>query len=166
MGLTLIVLLPLNFGDFIFPWSSATAICLPVSGGVCGGFFLVNEGKFARGDPIIPLHSPVLAQVLLRGLWCVYVLNLLRLQQSPHQDSAQLASELTRPRSSFGSVIPRRARSSRPRILYAIPAHHPIILASLTTQLIKVTNVIRSTNTLQQEPSQPTHHHTNNEPNI
>ncbi|KAI1662857.1 major facilitator superfamily domain-containing protein [Daldinia decipiens] len=55
MGSVLMVLLALDFGDVVFPWSSATVICLLVFGVVCGALFVVNEWKFAK-EPIIPLH--------------------------------------------------------------------------------------------------------------
>ncbi|KAI0867201.1 major facilitator superfamily domain-containing protein [Hypoxylon argillaceum] len=55
VGSVLMVLLALDFGDVVFPWSSATIISLIVFGVVAGALFLVNEWKFAK-EPIIPLH--------------------------------------------------------------------------------------------------------------
>ncbi len=55
VGSVLMVLLALDFGDVVFPWSSATVIGLLVFGVVAGALFLVNEWKFAK-EPIIPLH--------------------------------------------------------------------------------------------------------------
>jgi hypothetical protein len=72
MGSTLMVLLALDLGDVVFPWSSATVICLLVFGVFCGGLFLVNEWKFAN-EPIIPLHlSSRKSSVAAYG---VYLLN-------------------------------------------------------------------------------------------
>ncbi|KAH9988905.1 major facilitator superfamily domain-containing protein [Xylariaceae sp. FL0662B] len=55
IGSVLMVLLALDFGDVVFPWSSATVICLIIFGVVAGGLFFVNEWKFAK-EPIIPLY--------------------------------------------------------------------------------------------------------------
>ncbi|TGJ81842.1 hypothetical protein E0Z10_g6910 [Xylaria hypoxylon] len=55
VGSVLMVLLALDFGDVVFPWSSATVINLLVFGVITGALFLVNEWKFAK-EPIIPLH--------------------------------------------------------------------------------------------------------------
>ncbi|KID62948.1 Efflux pump dotC [Metarhizium brunneum] len=55
IGSVLMVLLALDFGDVVFPWSSATVICLLVFGVVVLALFIVNEYKFAT-EPIIPLH--------------------------------------------------------------------------------------------------------------
>ncbi|KAI0914486.1 major facilitator superfamily domain-containing protein [Ustulina deusta] len=50
-----VLMVALDFGDVVFPWSSATVIGLLVFGVVAGALFLVNEWKFAK-EPIIPLH--------------------------------------------------------------------------------------------------------------
>lgn len=55
VGVTLTLLLGLEFGGVIFPWNSAKVICLLVFGLVIGGFFLYNEAKFAR-YPVMPLR--------------------------------------------------------------------------------------------------------------
>ncbi|KAK1476450.1 plays a role in the entry into G0 [Colletotrichum tamarilloi] len=55
MGGALMVLLALDFGDVVHPWSSATVICLIVFGTVVIGIFLVNEWKFAA-NPVLPLR--------------------------------------------------------------------------------------------------------------
>lgn len=55
VGSVLMVLLALDFGDVVFPWSSATVINLLVFGVVTGVLFVLNEWKFAK-EPIIPLH--------------------------------------------------------------------------------------------------------------
>ncbi|KXH32310.1 plays a role in the entry into G0 [Colletotrichum simmondsii] len=55
MGGALMVLLALDFGDVVHPWSSATVICLIVFGAVVIGIFLVNEWKLAA-NPILPLR--------------------------------------------------------------------------------------------------------------
>lgn len=55
IGSVLMVLLALDFGNVVFPWSSATVICLLVFGVVVLALFVVNEWKFAT-EPIIPLH--------------------------------------------------------------------------------------------------------------
>lgn len=55
VGSTLMVLLALEFGDVIFPWSSATVICLLTFGTVVVGIFILNEWKLAI-NPVIPLR--------------------------------------------------------------------------------------------------------------
>ncbi len=55
VGVALMILLGLDFGNVTFPWSSATVICLIVFGIITAGVFLVNEWKFAR-NPVIPLR--------------------------------------------------------------------------------------------------------------
>lgn len=47
IGSVLMVLLALDFGNVVFPWSSATIICLLVFGVVALALFVVNEWKFA-----------------------------------------------------------------------------------------------------------------------
>ncbi|KAI1297527.1 major facilitator superfamily-domain-containing protein [Xylaria venustula] len=55
LGGTAMVLLGLDFGDTVHPWSSAAVINLIVFGVVTIGIFIVNEWKFAQ-NPIVPLH--------------------------------------------------------------------------------------------------------------
>lgn len=54
LGLTLMLLLGLDFGGVIFPWSSPKVICLIVFGVVMGGLFIMTEKKYAR-YPLMPL---------------------------------------------------------------------------------------------------------------
>ncbi|GKZ24060.1 hypothetical protein AbraIFM66951_010559 [Aspergillus brasiliensis] len=49
------ILLALDLGDAIYPWSSATIICLIIFGILTMSLFAVNEYKLAR-NPIIPFH--------------------------------------------------------------------------------------------------------------
>lgn len=53
LGLTLMLLLGLDFGGVIFPWSSPKVICLIVFGVVMGGLFIMTEKKYAR-YPLMP----------------------------------------------------------------------------------------------------------------
>ncbi|KAL8408578.1 hypothetical protein RB594_007134 [Gaeumannomyces avenae] len=55
IGGALMILLALQFGDVIHPWSSATVICLVVFGSAVVGIFFLNEWKLAK-NPIIPLR--------------------------------------------------------------------------------------------------------------
>ncbi|KAI0967572.1 putative MFS transporter [Xylaria arbuscula] len=55
LGGTVMVLLGLDFGDTVHPWSSAAVINLIVFGALTIGIFIVNEWKFAQ-NPIVPLH--------------------------------------------------------------------------------------------------------------
>lgn len=55
VGGTLMLLLGLEFGGVIFPWNSATVICLIVFGVAVFGMFIINEWKFAR-YPVMPLR--------------------------------------------------------------------------------------------------------------
>jgi hypothetical protein len=55
LGVTLTLLLGLEFWGVIFPWNSVKVICLLVFGLVIGGCFLYNEAKFAR-YPVMPLR--------------------------------------------------------------------------------------------------------------
>jgi DNA repair protein RAD50 len=55
IGGTIMLLVGLEFGGVLFPWSSATVICLIVFGIVTIGLFILNEGKVAK-YPIIPLY--------------------------------------------------------------------------------------------------------------
>jgi len=54
VALLSMVLLGLNFGGTIFPWSSATVICLIVFGSLMAFFFFVSESRLAK-YPIMPL---------------------------------------------------------------------------------------------------------------
>ncbi|KAL3456395.1 MFS drug transporter [Aspergillus heterothallicus] len=54
VGLTLMLLLGMEFGGTIFPWSSPKVICLLVFGVVMIGIFIVTEKKVAR-YPLIPM---------------------------------------------------------------------------------------------------------------
>lgn len=55
VGGALMILLGLEFGDVVFPWSSTTVICLIVFGVTVLGIFLFNEWKLAA-NPVIPLR--------------------------------------------------------------------------------------------------------------
>lgn len=48
VGATLMLLLGLEFGGVIHPWSSAIVICLIIFGIVVGVLFVLNEWKLAR----------------------------------------------------------------------------------------------------------------------
>jgi MFS family permease len=54
LAITLLLLVGLDFGGSIFPWSSPKVICLLVSGTVLIGFFLFNEQRLAK-YPLMPL---------------------------------------------------------------------------------------------------------------
>ncbi|GKZ39265.1 hypothetical protein AbraIFM66950_012188 [Aspergillus brasiliensis] len=49
------ILLALDLGDAVYPWSSATIICLIIFGILTMSLFAVNEYKLAH-NPIIPFH--------------------------------------------------------------------------------------------------------------
>ncbi|OOG00389.1 hypothetical protein ASPCADRAFT_148 [Aspergillus carbonarius ITEM 5010] len=53
VGATLMLLFGLELGGSLYPWSSATIICLLIFGVLTAGIFLVYEHRFAR-IPIIP----------------------------------------------------------------------------------------------------------------
>ncbi|OCL14028.1 MFS general substrate transporter [Glonium stellatum] len=55
IGGTIMLLIGLEFGGIKFPWSSATVICLIISGVVTTGIFIVVEWKIAK-YPILPLR--------------------------------------------------------------------------------------------------------------
>ena len=55
VGMTLLVLLGLDFGGVIAPWGSAKVICLLIGGVTFGVFFFVSEKRWAK-HPIIPLR--------------------------------------------------------------------------------------------------------------
>lgn len=54
LGLTLMVLLALDFGGVAFPWNSPTVICLLVFGSLMSLFFIYSEKKLAQ-YPLMPL---------------------------------------------------------------------------------------------------------------
>ena len=54
LGVTLLLLLGLDFGGAIFPWNSPKVICLLVFGTLMIGFFLYSEKRLAK-YPLIPL---------------------------------------------------------------------------------------------------------------
>lgn len=54
LGVTLLLLLGLDFGGAIFPWSSPKVICLIVFGALMIGFFLFSEKRIAK-FPLMPL---------------------------------------------------------------------------------------------------------------
>lgn len=68
VGATLTLLLGLEFGGVIFPWSSAKVLCLIVFGVVIAAGFVLNEAKFAR-YPVMPLrlfkHWPNVAALVV-----------------------------------------------------------------------------------------------------
>ena len=54
LAVTLLLLLGLDFGGAIFPWSSPKVICLIVFGVLMIGFFLFSEKRLAK-YPLMPL---------------------------------------------------------------------------------------------------------------
>ncbi|CEL04001.1 hypothetical protein ASPCAL05135 [Aspergillus calidoustus] len=54
VGLTLLLLLGMEFGGTVFPWSSPKVVCLIVFGVVMIGVFIVTEKNLAR-YPLIPM---------------------------------------------------------------------------------------------------------------
>lgn len=54
LGLTLMLLLGLDFGGVIFPWTSPKVICLVVFGALMSVFFILSEKKLAK-YPLMPL---------------------------------------------------------------------------------------------------------------
>ena len=54
LGVTLLILLGLDFGGAIFPWNSPKVICLIVFGTLMIGFFLFSERRLAK-YPLMPL---------------------------------------------------------------------------------------------------------------
>ncbi|KAK7959687.1 uncharacterized protein PG986_004541 [Apiospora aurea] len=54
LAVTLLLLLGLDFGGAIFPWTSPKVICLIVVGGLMIGFFVFSEQRLAK-YPLIPL---------------------------------------------------------------------------------------------------------------
>ncbi|KAL4924801.1 MDR family MFS transporter [Aspergillus undulatus] len=48
VGLTVLLLLGMEFGGVTFPWDSPTVICMIIFGGVMVGLFVVVEKRFAR----------------------------------------------------------------------------------------------------------------------
>lgn len=55
VGGTLMFLLGLEFGGVVFPWQSATVICLIIFGVVSTGLFITWE-KYGAKYPLMPLH--------------------------------------------------------------------------------------------------------------
>ena len=55
IGGTIMLLIGLEFGGVKFPWSSATVVCLVISGVVTAGIFLIIEWKIAK-YPVLPLR--------------------------------------------------------------------------------------------------------------
>ncbi|KAL6720049.1 hypothetical protein ACLMJK_001970 [Lecanora helva] len=55
VGLTVMLLLGLDFGGATFPWKSATVICLIIFGGLMSILFIFSEKKLAR-YPLMPLY--------------------------------------------------------------------------------------------------------------
>ncbi|KAI9716680.1 MAG: hypothetical protein M1812_005218 [Candelaria pacifica] len=53
LGLTLLLLLGLDFGGATFPWKSPKVICLIVFGALMGVFFILSETKLAK-YPLMP----------------------------------------------------------------------------------------------------------------
>ncbi|KAK7715537.1 hypothetical protein SLS57_006924 [Botryosphaeria dothidea] len=54
LGLSLMILLALDFGGVIYPWNSPKVVCLLVFGGVLSIFFAFNEINLAN-NPLVPL---------------------------------------------------------------------------------------------------------------
>ncbi|KAL8953212.1 MAG: hypothetical protein Q9222_000911 [Ikaeria aurantiellina] len=54
IGLTVMLLLGLNFGGTTFPWDSPKVVCLIVFGCLMSGFFVFSEKRLAR-FPLMPL---------------------------------------------------------------------------------------------------------------
>lgn len=54
IGLTIMLLLGLNFGGTTFPWDSPKVICLIVFGCVMGVLFVLSEKRLAE-YPLMPL---------------------------------------------------------------------------------------------------------------
>ncbi|KAJ5508684.1 Major facilitator superfamily domain general substrate transporter [Penicillium freii] len=55
LGLTLMILLGLNFGGVIFSWKSPQVICLIVFGALCSLLFIYSEKRLAK-YPLMPLY--------------------------------------------------------------------------------------------------------------
>lgn len=72
VGSALMVLLGLEFGDVVFPWSSATVICLITFGVAVLGIFLFNEWKLAT-NPVIPLR--LFSTVSTIASYCIFTAN-------------------------------------------------------------------------------------------
>lgn len=53
LGLTLMVLLGINFGGETFPWKSPQVICLIIFGSLCSLLFVYSEKRLAK-YPIMP----------------------------------------------------------------------------------------------------------------
>ena len=72
VGGTLMILLSLQFGGIIFPWSSSTVICLILFGVLVVCLFVVNEWKFAR-NPLVPLR--LFSSISSAAAYTVFALN-------------------------------------------------------------------------------------------
>lgn len=55
LGLTIMLLLGLQFGGVTFPWKSPQVICLIVFGALCSLLFVYSEKKLAK-YPLMPLN--------------------------------------------------------------------------------------------------------------
>ncbi|KAI9753178.1 MAG: dynamin-like GTPase mgm1 [Chaenotheca gracillima] len=94
LGITTLVLVGLDFGGTIFPWSSPKVICLIVLGTLMTGFFLYNEQRLAK-YPLMPLvvfrswsNSAVFLVVFSHGMVLIGIEYYMPLYfQSVHQAS-------------------------------------------------------------------------------
>ncbi|KAF1987284.1 putative MFS transporter [Aulographum hederae CBS 113979] len=94
IGLVLMLLLGLDFGGVVFPWSSPTVICLIVFGALMSVFFVFSEKRLAK-YPLMPLalfrhksNTAALVVTFLHGMVfiaCEYYLPLYF--QSVHESS-------------------------------------------------------------------------------
>ena len=55
LGLTLMLLMGLDFGGTVFPWSSPKVIALIVAGCIMGVLFIFNEKRYAK-HPLMPMQ--------------------------------------------------------------------------------------------------------------
>ncbi|KAJ5531338.1 hypothetical protein N7527_004731 [Penicillium freii] len=76
LGVTLMLLLGLNFGGETFPWKSPTVLCLIVFGVIMIPLFVLSEAKYAR-FPIMPMrlfkHRSNVASLLIGWIIQVYI---------------------------------------------------------------------------------------------
>ena len=79
LGLTLMVLLGLDFGGQTFPWNSPKVICLIVFGALLSLLFIFSEKRLAK-YPLIPLeifsarsNVACLLVVLIHGFVCIAI---------------------------------------------------------------------------------------------
>lgn len=56
LGMTIMLLLGLEFGGAVFPWDSAKVLGLVIGGVVMGGVFVLVEKKWAS-YPLVPLDA-------------------------------------------------------------------------------------------------------------